>query len=107
VLERARVVVEAEEERARERAVAQPPEAGDNAVGRPFLLHLQHRSPPGLVRELAVLGDHAVDAAALQALEPPRRNRPLLRERRDVNRRPRSSEELPEAPPALLEGSAP
>jgi hypothetical protein len=63
VTEHVLVVVEAEQQRVRQRPVDQQPEAGDDAVGRVLALDLHHAPPAGLVTEVAMLRDDAVDAA--------------------------------------------
>ena len=72
MVERALVVVQAEQQRAdvRARAVLVPAEAGDDAVGGALVLDLEHRPLARLVRRVEPLGDHAVEAGALEPLEP-------------------------------------
>ena len=72
VVQRALVVVEPEQQRADQRAGALlvPAEAGDHAVGGAHVLHLEHRALARLVGGVARLGDHAVEAGALEAVEP-------------------------------------
>ena len=73
------VVVEAEQQRADQLvlAVLVPAKAGDDAVGRARVLDLDHRALAGLIRPRRRLGDHAVEAGALEARQPlaPRRAR--------------------------------
>ena len=61
--------------------------AGDHAVRRADVLDLRHHALVGLVGEVGALGDQAVQAGALEALEPAARERLVLRDRRDVDRR--------------------
>ena len=72
VVQRAVVVVEAEQQRADQLAgaVLVPAEAGDDAVGGAHVLDLQHRALARLVRAARRLGDHAVEPGALEAVEP-------------------------------------
>src|SRR5436305_7274771 len=75
VLEAA-LVVQPEEQRARQRPVAAPAEPADDAVDGAALLHLEPRALPGRVRAVAALRDHA-----LERLDPFRRQ---LSRRRDA-----------------------
>src|SRR6185295_19425192 len=88
VVELAVVVVQPQQERADVRAgpVLVPPEAGHDAVGRPLVLDLQHRALARLVRRLEALGDDAVEAGALDTVEPICRGVPIARRRGEVNR---------------------
>ena len=47
-----------------------PAEAGDGAVGGALVLDLDHRPLAGLVRAIEPLGDDAVEAGALEPVEP-------------------------------------
>ena len=47
-----------------------PPEPGDDAVGGPGVLDLEHRALAGLIRGICRLGDDAVETGAFEALEP-------------------------------------
>ena len=47
-----------------------PAEAGDDAVGGARVLHLDHRALARLVDAVLRLGDHAVEAGALEARQP-------------------------------------
>jgi hypothetical protein len=51
-------------------AVLVPAEAGDDAVGGALVLDLEHQALVGDVGEVAALGDHPVEAGALEAGEP-------------------------------------
>ena len=88
VLQAAAVVVEAEQQRA-DLVVAAlvPAEAGDDAVGGARVLDLDHRALARLVGGVDRLGDHAVEAGALEALEPLGRQRAIVGHRREVDRR--------------------
>ena len=65
-------VVEAEQERTHQltRAVLVPAEAGHHAVRGAGVLHLDHGALARLVRRRLVFGDHAVEAGALEPMEP-------------------------------------
>src|SRR5262245_14634586 len=67
-----------------------PPEAGDRAVGGALVLDLEHRALAGLVRPLEPLRDHAVEAGALEPVEPAGGERAVGRGRRQVDRRRRA-----------------
>ena len=90
VLQAAAVVVEAEQQRA-DLVVAAlvPAEAGDDAVRGARVLDLDHGALARLVGGVDRLGHHAVEAGALEALEPLGRQRPVVRHRREVDRRRR------------------
>ena len=66
------LVVEAEEQRADGVPLAAlvPAEAGDDAIAFALVLHLQHDALVGLVGARGGLGHDAVEAGALEALEP-------------------------------------
>src|SRR5205085_5628093 len=83
VMERAVVIVEAEQERAdhRARAVLVPAKARDDAVGRARVLDLDHRALARLVRRVEPLGHDAVEPRAFEALEPVLGERAILRGR--------------------------
>ena len=72
VMERARVVVEAEQQRADRGRLAAlvPAEAGDDAVAVALVLHLEHHALVRLVGADVRLGHHAVEPGAFEALEP-------------------------------------
>jgi hypothetical protein len=97
------LVVEPEQERARERPVDEPAEAGDGAVGRSLVLDLDHRAATRLVRHVGTLGDDAVDARALEAVEPAGGAGRVVGRRREEERRREAAEERLQAPPALVE----
>src|SRR6185436_13782622 len=103
VVQVALVVVEAEQERAEQRALALlvEAEACHHALGGALVLDLEHGALAGLVRLLGALGDHAVEAGALEAREPLHRERMVARERREVERRRRSGQRTLEARAAL------
>ena len=82
------VGVEPEQQRAdRLRLGLVQAEAADDAVRRALVLDLEHRARVRLIRVLGVLGDDAVQAGALEVLEPAGGERLVARERRDVERR--------------------
>jgi hypothetical protein len=64
------VVVEPEQHRAHAVAALVHPVAGDHAVGRALVLDLELHALVGLVDPLGILGDHPVEAGALEADEP-------------------------------------
>ena len=69
------VVEEAEEERAHALAVLVGAEAGDDAVGRALVLHLEHDALVGEVVEVRGFGDDPIEAGALEARRTSRRRR--------------------------------
>ncbi len=97
VVERAGLVVQAEQERAHHgaRALLVPAEAGHRAVGGAGVLHLHHRPLAGLVPAVEPLGHHPVQPRSLEAAEPVRRHGGVARRRGEVQGRPA----LPAAPP--------
>src|SRR5436190_1145384 len=70
VVERPLVVVEAEEERPDAVTVLVRSEPGDDTVGRPLVLDLEPGALVLAVLPRARLGDHPVEAGALELLEP-------------------------------------
>jgi hypothetical protein len=89
VVQRALVVVEAEQERADElvRTVLVPPEAGDDAVRSAHVLDLEHGALLRLVRQVDGLGDDAVEPSALELHEPASRDFRIAGHRREQRRR--------------------
>src|SRR5215831_901123 len=81
MVERVIVVVEAEQERADHRAGALlvPAEAGDHAVSRALVLHLDHRAFPSAIGRVKTLCHDAIEPGALEAAEPVRRKRSIAR----------------------------
>ena len=70
VLERARVVVEAEQQRADDRAALVEAVARHHDIGRPLVLDLEHQPGVRPVRQIERLGDDPVEPRALVLLEP-------------------------------------
>ena len=98
------VVVEAEEERAdRVGPRLVDAVAGQHAVGGADVLDLRHHALVGLVGQLRVLGDDAVEPGTLEALEPLPRELGVLGDGREVDRRPRAGERRLERRAALGE----
>ncbi len=88
MLQDARIVVQAEEQRTDRIASALvPAKAGDDAVGGARELHLDHRALPRLISEAGGLGDDAVEPGALEVLEPVLRLRAVTRHGSQVNGR--------------------
>ena len=87
VVQRAVGVEEPEQQRADERALALlvPAEAGDDAVGGAHVLHLDHGALAGLIGAAGRLGDDAVEAGALEAVEPVERHGAVAAARRQVD----------------------
>ena len=85
------VVEQAEHERADALAVLVHAEPADGAVDGALVLHLEHHPLVGLVRAPRRLGDHAVEAGALEAARTSPRRRRRRRRRREVDRRGASS----------------
>ena len=75
VLQVAGVVVEPEQQRADDRPALVPAEPGDHAVRRPHVLDLGHQPLVRAVGQVGGLGDDAVEAGALERLEPALRGR--------------------------------
>ena len=73
VVQRAVVVVQAEQQRADAVAVLVHAVAGDHAIGGAPVLHLHQRALVGRVRVGQALGDDAVEPGALELDEPPLR----------------------------------
>jgi hypothetical protein len=92
-------VVEPEQERADALTVAVlvPAEPGDHAVRGACVLDLLHHALAGLVERGVVLGDHAIEARALEAVEPIESLRVLARRGGQVNRRLRARERTHQA----------
>ena len=103
MVELADIVVEPEQERAdvRARPVLVPPEARDHAVGRALVLDLDHRPLARQVRPLEPLRDDAIEARALEAVEPVEGEGPVGRGRGQVDRGRRSRERRLEPAPSL------
>jgi len=97
-------LVEAEEQRADAGAVLVDAVAGDRAVRRPLVLHLDHRPLVGRVGAVEALGDDAVEAPTLEAVEPALGHRGVLRGRREVERRHGVRQEVEEDSAALAQG---
>src|SRR5438094_4905429 len=83
MVERVVVVVQAEQERADHRAGALlvPAEAGDHAISRALVLHLDHRALPGAIGRVETLCHDTIEPGALEAAEPVRRKRSIARSR--------------------------
>src|SRR5262249_37847920 len=90
------VVVETEQERADHRAgaVLVPAKAGDDAVGGPRVLDLDHRALTRTIWRVQALGHHAVEPGALEAPEPVLGERAIPRRGRDVHRWLRVAEDV-------------
>jgi len=103
VVQRAAIVVETEQQRTHHRAfsVLVPAEAGDDAVGRPRVLDLDHRALARLVEAALRLRDHAVEPGAFEARKPLGRDLDVAGHRRQMHRRNERSERVLEQPPAL------
>ncbi len=63
-----------------------PAEPGDDAIGGPLMLDLEHRPLARLIRGIEPLRDDAVEAGALEPLEPVGCGRPIPGRRRQVDR---------------------
>src|SRR5215472_15017235 len=96
MVERVIVVIEAEQERADHRAGALlvPAEAGDHAVSRALVLHLDHRPFPGAIGRVETLCHDTIEPGALEATEPVRRKRRVARSWSEVHRRRRAGEHV-------------
>src|SRR5258708_12870677 len=69
MVQRVIVIVEAEQERADHRAGALlvPAEAGDHAISRALVLHLDHRAFPGAIGRVETLCHDTIEPGALEA----------------------------------------
>src|SRR6478672_3704148 len=85
----ATIVVEPEQQRSDPLAFAVlvPAEAGDDTVGRPRVLHLDHRPLAWLVDAIVRLDDDAVEAGALESRQPFGGDVAIAGGRRHVDRR--------------------
>src|SRR5207253_662563 len=81
MVERVIVIVQAEQERADHRAGALlvPAEAGNHAISRALVLHLDHRALPGAIGRVEPLCHDTIQPGALDAAEPVRRKRSIAR----------------------------
>ena len=97
------VVVEPEEQRAdqRSRSVLVPAKARHDAVRSAHVLDLDHHALAGLIGRALVLGDHAVEARAFEAMEPLVGERALATTRREVEAARRPLERPLQLPAAL------
>ena len=87
MVERAVVVEQSEEEGPDDAAVLVPAEPGYDAVRRPLVLDLDHRPLALAVGVVEALGDDAVEARALEALEPLSGKLSISGRRGEVDRR--------------------
>ena len=92
MLQRAVVVVQAEQERTHASLpVLVPAETGDHAVGRSRVLDLEHGALARLVGQVRRLGDHAVETGALERFSHSAAVRSLAGHGCQVERRARTS----------------
>src|SRR3989442_10412863 len=98
VVQRAILVIEAEQERADHRAgaVLVPAEAGDHAVGGARVFDLDHRALAGAVGRVQTLRHDAVEPGPLEATEPVLREGAIARGRREGHWRYRVCQRLRE-----------
>ena len=108
VVQRPVLVVEAQEQGADHRApaVLVPSESGDDAVGGPPVLDLEHGPFTGKVGLVEALGHDAVETGAFEAAEPVLRQGAIARRGGEVDRTRRVAEELVEFRPPLLQRRA-
>ena len=107
VVQRAVVVVEAEQQRAHAVAALVGAVAGDHAVGGALVLHLQQGALVGHVRAVEVLGHHPVEAGALEAHEPVLGRGPVGGDRGEVHRGGGAGQRRLEPGAALGRGDGP
>ena len=81
-----------------------PPEPGDDAVGGALVLDLEHRPLARQVRAVQPLGDDAVQAGALEPVEPVRGEGAVPGRGRQVDGRLGAREDLLQPRPALALG---
>ena len=88
MLQRAAVIVQAEQQRA-DRVLARlvPAKSRHHAVGGAGVLDLEHRALAGLVGAVETFRHHAVESCALEAVEPVGRERDVGGGRRQMDRR--------------------
>ena len=99
-------LVEPEQQRAdRVRTRLVHPVAGDHAVGGPRVLDLEHDALVGLVGDRQRLGDHSVEAGALELGEPSLRSGQLGGRWGDVERRAGAGQRVDKRGAALDERS--
>src|SRR5687768_14385619 len=105
VMQAAAVVEEAQQQRADANALAVlvPAEPRHHAVRRPRVFDLEHRPLAGLVKAGLGFRDDAVEAGALEALQPVGGDRAIVRHRREVDRWFHLSERFLEEAPASCE----
>ena len=78
-------------------SVLVPAEPRHHAVGGALVLHLHHRPLARAVAAVEALGHDAVQAGALEAIEPVQRHRPIGGRGREVHRRPHPGQQLLQA----------
>ena len=95
VLQRARIVKEAEQERSDRGAVASfvPSKAGHDAIAVALMLDLEHHALVGLIGAGNRLSDHTVEARAFKAPEPIRRDTWFTRCRSQMDWRHRACQQ--------------
>jgi hypothetical protein len=88
VMQHAFVIVQPEEQRTDGIGdTLVPAKTGDDAVGRPRVLDLEHRALPRLIGCDFGLGDDAIESRALESFEPFSGNAPVARHGRQVDGR--------------------
>ena len=103
MLQHASIVIQAEQQRPDDVVSALvPTEAGNDAVRSASMLHLDQHALARLIRNLRRLRNHAIQAGALEVLEPLRGDTAISRHRRDVNGRLNVAETLLEQSSALV-----
>ncbi len=103
VVQRAGVVVQAEQQRADTLAVLVHPVTGQHALGGAQVLHLHQRALIRRVRVVEPLGDDAVETGALELDEPALGRRGVGGRRAAMDGRPGTGEHLVEQRPPLGE----
>src|SRR6266849_9263306 len=94
VLQRARIVIQAEQKRADRRAIASfvPSKAGHDAIAVALMLDLEHHALVGLIGAGNRLGHNSVEARAFKAPEPIRRDSWFTRSRSQMDWRRRAGQ---------------
>src|SRR6476660_4736074 len=105
VLQRARVIKQAQQQRTHQRAIAflVPAKTSHHAIAIALVLYLEHDALVRLISSREWLRDHPIKSRALKAPEPVRSNVAVTRRRRQMDRRSCSRNQSLQFPPSHLE----